>query len=215
MSRLDSILNPVDMLLDTVHFASKIQAQDDLHIGCTFRAENKQRAPIEPKEVDAMCLSVNSDGILSPSEGKSALPPSTSSRLLSLCVKDGYMLDLPAFELNPRVRRPEILSSAWEESIKLACVPIDAAKAASPEGDNPWACVTVSTVEHDNGQLVWGRKSRSTGVLAPTCVFGDDCEALTIRGNQVRMCALMMFLCVLTMVCIGMSSCVHDTITTG
>ena len=110
------------------------------------------------------------------------LPPSVVHSISNMLNRDLFTTDLPIFvPSQSSVFRS--IGELWYESLNhvkdLPARKID----HTPFEES----ISLSTVEHDNTQLQWGRKSRNyPDVCLPMCQFGEegDCDALRLEFNQ-------------------------------
>ena len=110
------------------------------------------------------------------------LPPSVVHSISNMLNRDLFTTDLPIFvPSQSSVFRS--IGELWYESLNhVTDLP------ASKIDHTPFEeSISLSTVEHDNTQLQWGRKSRNyPDVCLPMCQFGEegDCDALRLEFNQ-------------------------------
>lgn len=95
------------------------------------------------------------------------LPPSVARAVADLTASHEYRNVLPLTLTAPVVA--PVVHAAWKVALG-AFADVEAAPLIVP----------LSPVEHENGQLRWGRRSK--GVLLQTCAFGDECDALALEG---------------------------------
>lgn len=88
---------------------------------------------------------------------------SVMNELSEFCAHPGNRASMPL--LRPTAIKFEMISNAWQKVLSEKLSP----------SETP-ACVPVSTVEHENTQLEWGRKH------VPLCASRQECEALTLPG---------------------------------
>lgn len=86
------------------------------------------------------------------------LPPSVEAAILEYCSDEVMRLQLP---LTPPRVAVQAVHAAWERALLTA----------TPAGQQGLH-VPISTVEHENEQLSWGRPK------VPLCKFGQECDAL-------------------------------------
>lgn len=98
---------------------------------------------------------------LARSRAKHSVPPSIRAEILKFAANDAMRLLLPAAALAP------VASTAFVEACTLALAN------ATPTGDT--GSVPISTVEHDNRNLEWGRVGPDG--LLPECAYGAQCRA--------------------------------------
>ena len=110
------------------------------------------------------------------------LPPSVVHSITNMLNRDMFTTDLPLFVPSKSSVFPS-LGKLWYESLNHV-TDIPARKIDHTPFEES---VSLSTVEHDNLQLQWGRQSRNhPDVRLPLCQFGDegDCDALRLEFNQ-------------------------------
>lgn len=157
-------MTPTDLLFDLLHYASKIDPQPAHNglfpLGVTLR----------PSDILDNKLSVHK------ACGPNFLAPSCARKIKDFVATDGYKTNLPAFRIMAD-SKADLMQQAW----KHAC-PVSSVKVNLPEEADISSMVCISTVPHENRQLEWGRKNNNKCV--PLCDYSDECEALSLRGNQ-------------------------------
>ena len=130
-----------DLVFDLIHYANKVSPVKD---------------KLWPLGVTMRANNVSLNDV----------PPSVANKLREFVASDGYKTDLPLFRPASDAK-VKLLNDAWKSALGINGVPISPIGLPTAEftGD-----VCVSTVEHDNSQLVWKRPN------VPLCDYGDECE---------------------------------------
>ena len=98
-------------------------------------------------------------------------PPSVSREILKFTSKDAMRLHLPVTYEQPII--VNTMNELWKQTLS------NGTKAAECNMSIP-----ISTVEHENTQLQWGRVSQSTPTAAvPVCKYGTECDACFIENS--------------------------------
>lgn len=100
--------------------------------------------------------------------------PSIASTLKKIACKDGGRLNMPLVTMHANVKVKH-LSELWESFFEVK-------SDVDPNFCHPQ--IPVSTADHENSQLYWGRKSKKTGKPIKTCQYGCECAAKTLICNQ-------------------------------
>ena len=154
-------MNLADFTLDLVHYGTKIcPSTTTFALGATLRKDNA------PPEHEPLI------------EKSTSLPPTTRRLIRDFVSVDGYKTDLPLFRPCGDARGA-LLQDAWKTVLGINGAPCSPLGMGNAGGETYSSDVCVSTVEHDNSQLVWGRDKR-----IPVCDYGEECEALSLAGNQ-------------------------------
>lgn len=143
-----------DLLFDLVHYANKVapsQTNSRWPIGATLRLNNT-------------------------SLKKCDVPLTVGIRIREFVANDGFKTNLPLFR-PVGDEKAKLLNEVWKSSVGINSAPV--CPLGLPDhsftGD-----VCISTVEHDNSQLIWNRPN------IPLCDYGDECEGkpLSLVGYQ-------------------------------
>lgn len=110
------------------------------------------------------------------------LPPSVVHSISNMLNRDLFTTGLPIF-VPSQSSVFRTIGELWYESLNHV-TDLPARKIDHTPFEES---ISLSTVEHDNTQLQWGRKSRNhPDVCLPVCQFGEegDCDALRLEFNQ-------------------------------
>lgn len=162
---LKTVLPPHALAFDILHYANKIKPLP--------LSNNKWPLGASGVPQSVRCASKSSGKQKTSGAPKIVLAPSVARSLSDFTKSDSYQTQLNLFSVNEGPV-DTLIQDAWKCAIE----------ACSVKGPSGESChVPVSTVEHENTQLVWGRTSESTGQLVDTCCYGKDCEALRLRAS--------------------------------
>jgi hypothetical protein len=159
MSAPSAVLDPTDLLFDMLHYHHKCHPAPSATglwpLGTTCAPEPKGK---------------------STAGNTSAIPPliapSKAAILRDFAAIDGYQTHLPLFKPHTRAA-VALLREAWQRALPGGS---HATSETVPPPD--LSTIPLSTVEHDNTQLRWHRPG------VPLCDYGDECDALSLYGNQ-------------------------------
>lgn len=186
---LSKVLPPHAFLYDLVHYYGKL-APTPLKtgkwpLGATLRPSHlgKRYAALAPNGNVESIPGVFTAPLKKQQSGRSnaakkttkTLAPSVAAALLDFTKNDCYKTDLNLFNSGTSTHT-ELMEEAWRKALEVTSVRCT---------DTQTDChIPISTVEHENTQLIWGRVSTSTGVAVDECSYGADCDAHKIRANQ-------------------------------
>jgi len=180
------VLPPHTFLADSVHYMTKIKPykQGIWPLGASLRPDNIARRypaagkPIHdensPESLPGLQIKKNKRTSAAKSQQlKPLISPSICNAVLKFVQNDCYKTNLNLFSIAEDVQT-ELMQEAWERGLDVASSKVDKISCHIP----------VSTVEHDNSQLVWGRTSFTSGALVNSCSHEEECDSLKLRGNQ-------------------------------
>ena len=180
------VLPPHSLLADSVHYASKIcpSKQEQWPLGASLNPENLScRYPAAGKNTynthvhetlpTLRIKKQRKKGHAKKQTTKPTLAPSVRNAVLKLVQNDCYKTNLDLFSVSNSIQT-ELMQEAWKRGLEVAAAKVDTLSCHIP----------VSTVEHENTQLVWGRCSKKTKDELELCSHGEECDALKLRGNQ-------------------------------
>ena len=181
------VLPPHTFAADSIHYASKIQPikQERWPLGASLSPANiSRRYPAAGKTTSDVNtpqtlpnLRIKKGKRKGPGKKhvvkQNSLAPSVRDAVLKFVQNDCYKSNLDLFAVTNRCQ-VELMQEAWKRGLEVAATRTDTACCHIP----------VSTVEHENTQLVWGRTSIKTKEPVELCSHGDECDALKLRGNQ-------------------------------
>lgn len=162
---LGSVLSPHCLAFDILHYSNKLNPMpmagtSQWPLGSTCISQKVREL--------ADCERVKAKTTGSP---RICLAPSIARSLADFTKSDAYQTQLNLFTVADHAKST-LLQDAWKQAFEVCA-------------EDGSACyVPVSTVEHENTQLVWERTSTSTGDRVDLCCYGDDCEAHKLRANQ-------------------------------
>jgi hypothetical protein len=167
---MDNILSPTEVILDCLHYATKIKPERHSNglfpVGVTLRNSDI----VSPKQI-----TIGKPNTMTMAK----LAPSKARIIKDFVSMDGYQTNLPVFSVKADAKAA-LMAQAWSTISPVNNVKIGG---SSEHCQNVNVC--ISTVDHENGQLEWGRVSKhDTTKSIPCCDYGDECDALSVRGNQ-------------------------------
>jgi len=187
---LSKVLPPHAFVFDLIHYFGKLKPSPLTNgkwpLGATLRPSflGSRFAALDPKRGKVESLpGVFTIGTKKSANSKSAankarpstLQPSVAAALRDFTKNDCYKSDLNLFSSN-KTTRTELMQEAWRRALEVTSL---------QSTDKKSIChVPISTVEHENTQLVWGRHSQHNKLPVDDCCYGVDCDAHKIRANQ-------------------------------
>ena len=167
-TNMANTLSAADVLFDCIHYAGKIKPPK---INGMFGVGVTLRNPI---------FKMTPSQITDAKKAKPDLAPSVANTIKEFVAMDGFQSNLPAFKVKTD-STCEFLAQAWSSISPVSNVKLP--KGHDDKEQNVNIC--VSTVDHENGQLEWGRVSKKhCHVCIPLCDYEEECEAQSLRGNQ-------------------------------
>jgi hypothetical protein len=169
MLRAPSVPNTKDSCLD---IETTIDAAN-MFIDILFYWEK-----LKPSEYDdtgwPLAASIRPSGIYTKKPSVLTVAPSIASTLKKIACKDGGRMNMPLVTMQPNVKVKH-LSELWESFFEVK-------SDVDPNFCHPQ--IPVSTADHENSQLYWGRKSKATDVPIRSCQYGCECAAKMFVCNQ-------------------------------
>jgi hypothetical protein len=162
-----TLLSPADMVLDCLHYASKLDPTPNTNglyaVGVTLRPSDGVHKQLQLEKTTTAIK----------------MAPSKAHAILDLVSIDGYQTHLPPFRISTNLRVSK-MAEAWTRVQPVGNV-------ALTEDDQTTlnTSVCISTVDHENTQLKWGRQSAHHPTQAvPSCDYQQECVANSLRGTQ-------------------------------
>lgn len=188
---LHKIMPPHAFLFDLVHYAGKLQPEPlstgkwplgatlrPSYLGKRYPAIDSARGVTESlpgvhTSAKPCIRRIGKKKKIVHKEPPRLLAPSIAAALRDFTNNDCYKPQLHLFSANTTIRT-DLMEDAWKHALSVTtrCTPTETFH------------IPISTVEHDNTQLVWNRVSVATNTPVDTCAYGADCEAHKIRANQ-------------------------------
>lgn len=158
-----AVIPPHAFLFDLIHYARKIKPAvldktQKWPLGATLRPDFlHSRFPTSELVQDKY---------------DTAIAPSLASAVKDFTSHDCFKTNLNLFNPSEQIR-VDLTQEAWKSIFETTCV-------QSQSGFTNQ--IPVCTVEHDNDQLKFNRVSKTTGKELDLCCYGQDCDALKVRG---------------------------------
>lgn len=162
-----AVLSVADMVLDTLHYTNKLYPQrqgNGLYpVGITLKPTDGIHKQLQlPKTTQPLQIA-----------------PSKARAIQELVSIDGYQANLPPFHLSSKLLVSK-MAEAWTRVQPVGNVVLTLEDQTVLN-----TSVCISTVDHENIQLQWGRTSLSEPSIAvPVCSYQDECAANTLCGTQ-------------------------------
>lgn len=185
---LSKVLPPHAFLYDLVHYSGKLKATPltsgkwplgatlrPSHIGKRYAALGKHGSVESIPGVFTTPCRKTQGRYTAKKSTRKTLAPSVAAALRDFTNNDCYKTDLNLFNSSTSTH-VELMQEAWKKALQVTCV--------RHTSTGTECHIPVSTVEHENTQLVWGRTSTTKKTPVDFCAYGADCDAYKIRANQ-------------------------------